>query len=213
MREFDFPEGATPINDCSCLIPIWVHNLKDLNRMEADNIVIAQRKYLQPPIRHPKQWFRAEELKKVHGLMFNKVWKWAGVYRSSNTSIGIKPVFIPSQLAEFCFEVILWTKHSLGLTSIEMAARIHHRLVLIHPFENGNGRFSRLIADRFLLSQKCSYPQWPVHLNQSTKVRQRYIQTLKSADKGDYEPLIAFMKEFGAHDPNEKLIMSSLQTG
>ncbi|MBS4168731.1 ankyrin repeat domain-containing protein [Parachlamydia sp. AcF125] len=34
-KHFDFPEGATPIDDCSGLIPSWVHNLNDLNRIES----------------------------------------------------------------------------------------------------------------------------------------------------------------------------------
>lgn len=41
---FEFPEGATPISDCSGLIPIWVHHLNDLNRVEAENILNAQKK-------------------------------------------------------------------------------------------------------------------------------------------------------------------------
>lgn len=201
VRQFEFPEGSTPIADCSGLIPVWVHNLNDLNRVEAENISIAQRKYLQTPIRDPKIWFHVEELKNIHRAMFGKVWNWAGLYRKSVTPIGIKPALIPSQLAEFCLDVVSWLQHPVELTFVEMAARIHHRLVLIHPFENGNGRFSRLIADRFLLAWRCPHPLWPVHLNQEGKARHEYIQTLKSADKGDYDPLVIFMKKLGACDP------------
>lgn len=46
-EQFEFPEGATPISDCSSLIPPWFHHLNDLNRVEAENIMNAQRKYLQ----------------------------------------------------------------------------------------------------------------------------------------------------------------------
>jgi ankyrin repeat protein len=38
-------------------------------------------------------------------------------------------------------------------------------------------------------------------LNQEGVVRKDYIKTLKSADKGDYEPLVDFMKKLGASDP------------
>lgn len=81
-----------------------------------------------------------------------------------------------------------------------MAARIHHRLVFIHPFENGNGRFSRLIADRFLFAFKCSYPLWPSHLNKEGIMRKDYIDTLKNADRGDYSSLMDFMKKLGASE-------------
>ncbi|NGX46690.1 MAG: hypothetical protein K1000chlam3_00051 [Chlamydiae bacterium] len=201
VESFEFPEGATPISDCSGLIPVWVHNLNDLNRVEAENIMNAQRKYLRAPVDDPKNWFQVGELKTIHRAMFGDVWEWAGSYRRSITSIGIKPNLIPSQLAELCFEVLSWLQYPNEHTFVEMAARIHHRLVFIHPFENGNGRFSRLIADRFLLSWRCPYPIWPNHLNQESRIRKDYIQTLKSADRGDYMPLIDLMKKLGARDP------------
>ena len=141
--------------------------------------------------------------------MFGKVWKWAGAYRTSNTSIGIKPSLIPYRLVEMCHEVNSWLQYPVDLTFLEMAARVHHRLVFIHPFENGNGRFSRLIADRFLLFFKCSYPMWPGLLHKEGSSRKDYIQTLKSANKGDYEPLISFMESLGAKDPNLEDVIKS----
>lgn len=202
IERFQCPEGATPISDCSGLIPLWVHHSKDLNRIEAENIAKAQRKYFRRPVRDPKTWFHMTELKAMHRVMFGEVWDWAGAYRKSNTSIGIKPNLIPAQLAEFCQEVLAWLQYPVELTFVEMAARIHHRLVFIHPFENGNGRFSRLVADRFLFSFSCPYPMWPQHLQQEGIARKEYIQTLRSADRGDYTPLIALMVHLGASDPS-----------
>ena len=200
-ERFEFPEGATPVGDCSGLIPVWVHHLNDLNRVEAENIMNAQRKYLRRAVGDPQNWFQVKELKAIHQAMFEDVWEWAGVYRKSITSIGINPSLIPTQLAELCLEVSSWSQYPVELTFVEMAARVHHRLVFIHPFENGNGRFSRLIADRFLLAFRCQHPVWPSHLNQEGIVRKDYIKTLKNADKGDYAPLVDFMKKLGASDP------------
>lgn len=199
-ERFEVPSGATPIDDCSGLIPLWVQNLYELNRVEAENILKAQRKYLQGRIGDPQHWFHVKELKAIHQAMFGNVWEWAGIYRKSITSIGVNPNFIPIQLAELCREVSFWSQHPVELSLLEKAARVHHRLVFIHPFENGNGRFSRLIADRFLLAYKCVHPIWPSHLNKKGVVRNDYIQTLKSADKGDFAPLIAFMKKLGARE-------------
>ncbi|MFA6915454.1 MAG: mobile mystery protein B [Parachlamydiales bacterium] len=209
-ERFEFPVGATSIGDCSGLIPVWVQDLNDLNRVEAENIMNAQRKYLRGVVGDPKSWFQVKELKAIHQVMFGDVWEWAGVYRKSITSIGINPSLIPTQLAELCLEVSSWSQYPVELTILEMAARVHHRLVFIHPFENGNGRFSRLIADRFLLAFRCQYPIWPSLLNQEGVVRKDYIKTLKSADKGDYVPLVDFMKMLGASDPNlSELIKNS----
>lgn len=198
---FNYPEHATPINDCSGLIPEWVHNIDDLNRVEAENILSAQRKYLRKSVPSPDKWFQIKDLKKIHQEMFGKVWDWAGCFRKSTTSIGIAPHLIAAQLGAFCREVHSWQIESTNMTFIERSARIHHQLVSIHPFENGNGRFSRFVADRFLISYRCPHPIWPEYLNHESTIRQDYIRTLKAADRGDYNLLIEFMKQFGAKDP------------
>ncbi len=197
-NRFEFPVGATPISDCSGLIPLWVRDSHDLNRVEAENIMIAQRKYLRGSVSNPNNWFHISELKAIHRAMFGDVWDWAGTYRKSITIPGIHPSLLPIRLAELCLEVLSWLEHPVDLTFVEMAARIHHRLVFIHPFENGNGRFSRLVSDRFLLAFRCPYPIWPNHLNQEGVVRKDYILTLKSADRGDYTALVEFMVKLGS---------------
>jgi Fic-DOC domain mobile mystery protein B len=194
-------EGATPIRDYSGLKLQRVHDTTDLNRVEAENIMKAQLKFLQNLPANPQNWVTIKELRNIHRAMFGDVWEWAGEYRKSETSIGIQPGLIPSQLAEFCFEVQSWSQYCVERTFLEMAARIHHRLVEIHPFENGNGRFSRLIADRFLLAWRFPHPMWPGRLGDKSAERSRYIQALKSADQGDYTSLISIMKRFGARDP------------
>lgn len=70
IQRFEFPEGATPISDCSGLIPSWVHHVHDLNRVEAENILIAQRKYLSGSAEPYQNWFRVAELKAIHKAMF-----------------------------------------------------------------------------------------------------------------------------------------------
>ncbi len=196
---FDYPIGATPLNDYSGLIPKTVLTQHDLNRVEAENIFEAQRKYLFGKIASPKYWFNIPTLKTIHKAMFCDVWQWAGEFRKSVTSIGIEPYKISYQLGELCADVDAWVHNCDGLTILEQAARIHHRLVLIHPFENGNGRFSRLIADRYLLAFNCKHPEWP-YLEDNGGIRSEYIASLKAADQGDYEPLLALMHRFGAHE-------------
>jgi fido (protein-threonine AMPylation protein) len=82
---FEFPEGATPISDYSGLKIPWVRNTGDLNRVEAENILKAQRKYLRNPVEDPKNWFEEKGLKNIHHTMFGDVWEWAGAYRKEIT--------------------------------------------------------------------------------------------------------------------------------
>ena len=61
-----------------------------------------------------------------------------------------------------------------------------------------NGRFSRLIADRYLKACKIPYTRWPIDLDSDCQGRKAYIQALKEADKGAIEPLVDFMIQNGA---------------
>ena len=196
--KLQFPEGATPLEDLSGLKLPWVQNLRDLNRAEAENISRAQHKYLEKQIEPNFKWFNPTYLRKIHQAMFGDVWEWAGCWRKSITNIGIKPQFIPMRLAELCARVLSWSSEDCPLTVLEKSARIHHQLVSIHPFENGNGRFSRLVADRYLIACKCPYPIWPSQIGGDGEIRERYIGSLKAADRGDYESLIQLMQGFQA---------------
>ncbi len=60
-NRFLFPEDATPLDDCSGLIPTWVYTLKELNRIEFENILEAKKRYFQKPIPHPEKWFQVDE--------------------------------------------------------------------------------------------------------------------------------------------------------
>lgn len=207
--QLDYPEGATPIQDCSDLKLPWVQTQKDLNHAEMENIAIAQKKYLNRSVPSPLKWFEPSVLRKIHIEMFGKVWGWAGRYRKEITTIGIKPYLIPAYLAQLCDEVKYWLVHPVELTFLEQAARVHHKMVFIHPFENGNGRFSRLIADRYLLYWGCSHPQWPLDLQKNGLSRAEYIQSLKNADQGDYDPLLIFMRKWGAAEPSLKQLLET----
>lgn len=199
MKKFTFPDGATPLHDTNGLLQNWILTQEDLTRAETANVALAQEKYLKSR-KEPSLWFTTKTLKTIHHTMFNNVWSWAGKFRKSETSIGIEPHRIPKQLGELCIEVAAWSKEAVHLTLLERAARIHHQLVWIHPFENGNGRFSRLVSDRFLIAYHLPHPNWPP-LQESGNIRSKYIRSLQQADRGDYKPLIEFMQSLGAKDP------------
>ncbi len=210
---FESPPGATPIQDCSGLKLPWVITQEELNRAETENISRAHTKYLSKFIQSPLKWFNPKVLVKIHQEMFGNIWEWAGIYRKATTNIGSSPYMIPSMLADLCKEVHFWSLNPVELTFLEKAARIHHRLVSIHPFENGNGRFSRLVADRYLLFWGGTHPVWPTDLQKDGSARRKYLESLKSADKGDYDPMILLMKRLEAKDPPlSELLGSSYYT-
>jgi fido (protein-threonine AMPylation protein) len=80
-----------------------------------------------------------------------------------------------------------------NLSADELAARVHHRVVKIHPFRNGNGRHSRLIAD-VILERHFGRPPFTwggdTSLGNGDLYRQEYLAALKAADQGNYAPLL-----------------------
>ena len=77
----------------------------------------------------------------------------------------------------------------------EAAVRLHHRLVAIHPFPNGNGRHARLMAD-LLIERLGGEPfSWGGDsLADVGALRAAYIAALRAADGHDMGPLIAFAR-------------------
>lgn len=129
-------------------------------------------------------------IRTLHSLVMKKTdEEWAGKYRTSNVVIGgadHKPPdvgLVPSQMND----LINWFKDERKkLHPVELAAILHHRIVYIHPFFDGNGRTARLAMNIFLMRK--GYPLTIVLKND----RKKYYQVLSRADKKDYIPLVKF---------------------
>lgn len=192
MPIFKSTEGATPIDDVSELIPTHITTKAELDEWEAANILKAVRKYLSAKNK-PK--ITAEWLKKVHKDMFDETWAWAGKFRTKNTNVGVDFQHIQEEVKKLVDDIDFWQKNVGGPGIFEQSVRIHHRLVLIHPFANGNGRHARLVADKFLFSHGEKLPSWPdAELIKKTDIRTKYIRALRSADRGDYKSLEEFTR-------------------
>ena len=126
--------------------------------------------------------------------MFGNVWEWAGKFRTTELSIGIKAYQIPTALKKLVDDINYWDKHKT-FDIYEISARLHHRAVQIHPFKNGNGRWSRMLANIYLYQNDSMPIKWQENLlSKENPKRDKYVQVLKSADKGDYIMLIKMHK-------------------
>ena len=70
-------------------------------------------------------------------------------------------------------------------------------MVSIHPFANGNGRHSRLIAG-VLINKHFGKPYFTWgsrNLVKQGEARTQYLEVLKEADKLNYKPLIEFARQ------------------
>ncbi len=194
---FQEPDDATPLvpAERDGLKLTWITTRADLNAAEQDNIDAGA------------AWaFRSRRANiltvafsiALHRQMFGQVWDWAGHYRTTERNIGIAPYRIGTETAQLFDDAAFWVANETYEPD-ELALRLHHRLVFVHPFPNGNGRHARMMAD--LLIRRLGAPPFSWGSNRDDGVihdigelRKRYVSALRAADGNDYEPLIAFAR-------------------
>jgi Fic-DOC domain mobile mystery protein B len=135
-------------------------------------------------------------VRELHKKLFGAVWKWAGRYRLTEKNIGIDPLMIAVELRKLLDDARFWLEHET-YKPLEQAARLHHRLVQIHPFVNGNGRHARILADVFLTGLH-HYPpiDWAGGYDLADvndERRKAYIAALRAADRGEFGLLMQFV--------------------
>ena len=122
--------------------------------------------------------------------MFFDVWDWAGKLRQVELSIGVKVYLVSTELKNLVDDLAYWEQNKT-FDTIEIATRLHHRAVQIHPFKNGNGRWSRMLCNIYLKQNGLEPTKWNENLlSKENPHRDRYINALKKADNMDYSELI-----------------------
>jgi Fic-DOC domain mobile mystery protein B len=191
--EFEYPEGATPLDpeDAAALIDSHVTTQGQVDELEFRNV----RDGIQWAFtRAPDVILTLDFMQRLHARMFGDTWRWAGVIRQKETHpVGIAPETIRARVTELCADAEVQLED--GAWSVEeIAARFHHRLVFIHPFTNGNGRFSRAMADLVLVKNDREPFTWVPDLGRNGQGRERYISALRAADNKEYQPLFELLE-------------------
>lgn len=194
MREFGpDPEGATPLgpDELDGLKPHWVTTRADLNAAEAANVARG----MAWATRRRRTRLLSEDFAiALHRRMFGDVWRWAGTLRTRQTNIGIAPHLIRQEMRQLNGDIEYWIAARVH-DADEIAVRLHHRMVLIHPFANGNGRHTRLMADLLITSLGAEPFSWGgSNLSANSDLRQAYIAALRQADGHDIRALRAFAR-------------------
>ena len=190
---FDEPDDATPLEpeEKEGLLQTWITYRRELNEAEQANIAAGA------------AWARRQRrrdiltdafIRRLHGKMFGDVWAWAGDFRRTERNIGIDPVRIPVDLRMALDDVRYWIENETYPPD-EISVRLHDRLVAIHPYPNGNGRTTRLMAD--LLAERLGQELFTwgrAGLTNVGEARAQYIAALKAADGYDLGPLLEFAR-------------------
>ena len=191
MNIFETDDNSTPLTEeeKQQLKAKWITTRSELNELETKGIADAEIWLLK----NKKDILNETFIKNLHKKMFGNIWKWAGSFRTSERNIGVAPYEIQPKLRILLDDVKFWIDNRT-FSPKEIAIRFHHRLVQIHPFPNGNGRISRLMADLLMKQFGLSALDWGSgSLTEISELRRKYISALQDADNGDYSLLLNFI--------------------
>ena len=140
----------------------------------------------------PDRKLQIADLKSWHRRWLGNVYAWAGEERSVNLSKGdfhfAAVAQIPRLLAEFERKCLarFTPCHAHGDDGlVEAIAVTHVEFILIHPFREGNGRLSRLLADVMAVQaehEPLDYSGWDAD-------KPAYFGAIQQGLLGNYEPM------------------------
>lgn len=184
--------ASTPLTleETRDLIPAYIADRQGLNEAEQRNIAQAQ----TWAFARRRDLLTEKFVRELHRRMLGDVWRWAGKFRTSERNIGIDHWQIPVSLRLLLDDTRAWVEFQT-YPADEIAVRFHHRLVQIHPFPNGNGRHSRLMADLLIRQLGGERFSWGRRsLTHAGETRRCYIAALQAADGHRLAPLLEFAR-------------------
>ena len=183
------------------------HSLREYEEMQAHDVGIAHLRELANDKSRP---LREDDIRNLNQIILKEpFWKHAQTADGKNTRKQIVPgeykttpnnvITATGELFEFAppFDVLTrmqaltdWLTNALPTTDeqiLPIITKLHHDFVLIHPFDDGNGRVARMLVNYVLMRQ--GYP--PIIV--PTEQKKSYLAALRLADAGDLTDLSGFL--------------------
>jgi len=139
----------------------------------------------------PNQRLTIADIREWHRRWLGNVYAWAGEYRTLNMSKGdfafAASGQVPRLMAKLDKEILSIHTPCAGKTDdqlCEAIAIVHVELILIHPFREGNGRLSRLLAN--VMAVQAGWPELDCAPWDERKAE--YFAAIQSG-MSDYEPM------------------------
>lgn len=135
-------------------------------------------------------------IRELHGRLYSPVWEWGGRQRSRETNIGIAPERIAVEMRNSLDDLRWRSEHGTGVTPRWLGIAAHAALVHIHPFVDGNGRVTRLIADLVYLAAQDDGPlmgyDWEVDRKTYIRLLGEYDMTRNPTALAEFVNVIEF---------------------
>jgi fido (protein-threonine AMPylation protein) len=186
-------EGQTPIDDSMIkeLKLTHIQDMPELYEQERENIAEAIAWLKEHRCDYYDLYFWLD----VHKKMYLNVWKFAGKERiiELNNPDFDKPYMIRQSLAELSKDLKTWVELKT-YPNKELSGIFHEKLLTIHPFKDGNGRWARVLTEYICKSLGIEVPNWGKNIKDDDQRRKQYIEAVIKARKdGNYEDLISIM--------------------
>jgi cell filamentation protein len=136
-------------------------------------------------------------LLEIHRIAFSELYDWAGFWRSTHVTVGQLTPPEPSKVLPLMYQFIDNLNYKINNASsqqdhIDCLTYAHYEFIRIHPFNNGNGRTGRILMN--IVALKFGYK--PIELyHREGDSRRTYIEAMKSADHGNFEPLTSLIRK------------------
>jgi Fic family protein len=186
-----------------------VHEMREFEEMKAHDVAFSLVKDWANNSEHPLTETYIKQLNEI--ILVRPFWKEAitpdgqstrrlisaGEYKKHPNSVRLQngeifayasPTDTPIKMGE----LISWYNEEVEkkeLPAVALAALLHYKFVLIHPFDDGNGRLSRLLMNYVLL--KNGLP--PIIIKTADK--KNYLNALNQADAGNINAFVEYIAE------------------
>lgn len=132
----------------------------------------------------------------LHKSWLGSVYSWSGTYRqvliSKENFTFAAPAYLPQLMEEFEQEILSRYTPCNFRTQKEIVtalAIVHTELLLIHPFREGNGRVSRLLAKLMALQAGLPLLDFSILETCGTTRQQEYFLAVRHGLDRNYDPM------------------------
>lgn len=160
------------------LIPRHVQDLTELYELEMENMAEGIL-WLESTKKNHLDYLLWIE---VHKMLLRGVWKFAGRVRKSelmNPEFHMPYDVFPA-LKQLEDDLKFWIQNST-YPKKELAAIFHQRIITIHPFKDGNGRWARILTEFLCKREEIEVPNWGRNIADDKMRRDLYIAAIKNS--------------------------------